>query len=61
MGIDARSFDKALARNGVAVSVTAPEQAEKEPVDILSEGHEIGAGKVRLLVRDPPKGPSASR
>ncbi|KAG4420146.1 hypothetical protein IFR04_006709 [Cadophora malorum] len=61
LGIDARSFDKALARNGVAVSVTAPEQAEKEPVDILSEGHEIGAGKVRLLVRDPPKGPSASR
>lgn len=60
LGIDARSFDKSLARDGVAVSVTAPE-AEKEPVDILSQGHEIGAGKVRLLVRDPPKGPSANR
>ncbi|CAL3962201.1 unnamed protein product [Diplocarpon coronariae] len=56
LGIDARSFSK----NGVAVSITAPE-AEKEEVDILSQGHEIGQGKVRLLVRDPPKGPSGNR
>ncbi|KAL2072515.1 hypothetical protein VTL71DRAFT_11858 [Oculimacula yallundae] len=59
LGIDARSFDKSLTRDGVFVSVTAPEP-EKEPIDILG-GHEIGQGKVRLLVRDPPKGPSGSR
>ncbi|KAJ5032498.1 uncharacterized protein L3040_009100 [Drepanopeziza brunnea f. sp. 'multigermtubi'] len=56
LGIDARSFSK----NGVAASVSAPE-AEKEEVDILSQGHEIGQGKVRLLVRDPPKGPNGNR
>lgn len=56
LGIDARSFSK----NGLAVSVTAS-GAEKEEIDILSQGHEIGQGKVRLLVRDPPKGPSGNR
>ncbi|PBP22680.1 hypothetical protein BUE80_DR006576 [Diplocarpon rosae] len=56
LGIDARSFSK----NGGALSTTAPE-AEKEEVDILSQGHEIGQGKVRLLVRDPPKGPNGNR
>ncbi|TAQ85756.1 hypothetical protein B7494_g5905 [Chlorociboria aeruginascens] len=51
LGIDARSWDKTLAREGVP--------AEDEPeVDILSQGHEIGDGKVRLLVREVPKGPS---
>lgn len=54
LGIDARSWDKSLTREGV--KVVAPEP-EKEEVDILSQGHEIGQGKVRLLVRDPPKGP----
>lgn len=57
LGIDARSWDKTLSREGVP----AVETAEKEEVDILSQGHEIGQGKVRLLVRDPPKGPSAIR
>lgn len=58
LGIDARSWDKSLAREG-------PKEKEEEPkeedVDILSQGVEIGDGKVRLLVRDPPKGPSGNR
>ncbi|RFU79116.1 nuclear wd prl1 [Trichoderma arundinaceum] len=53
LGVDASSWDKSLARD------TAEE--EKIPVDILSQGVEIGDGKVRLLVRDPPKGPSGRR
>jgi hypothetical protein len=56
LGIDARSWDKSLAREGAAEAA-----AEKEEVDILSQGVEIGDGKVRLLVRDPPKGPSGRR
>lgn len=53
LGIDARSWDKSLAREGVsAAGASADEQ------DILSQGHEIGDGKVRLLVRDAPKGPA---
>lgn len=55
LGIDARSWDKTLAREGAS----GPD--EKEEVDILSQGVEIGDGKVRLLVRDPPKGPSGRR
>ena len=57
LGIDARSWDKSLPREG---GNQAPAEAEKEPVDILSQGHEIGEGKIRMLVRDrePPKGPS---
>ncbi|KAM0819482.1 hypothetical protein AB5N19_05298 [Seiridium cardinale] len=60
LGIDARSYDKTLAREE---SSTSKEQIEepKEEVDILSQGVEIGDGKVRLLVRDPPKGPSGNR
>jgi hypothetical protein len=50
LGIDARSWDKSLAREGIP----APE-AKKE-VDILSQGHTIGQGKMKLLVRDQPKG-----
>ena len=46
LGIDARSWDKTLTREGIQGA-----GVEKEEVDILSEGHEIGAGKVRLLVR----------
>jgi hypothetical protein len=53
LGIDARSWDKSLAKEG--------ESDGKEEVDILSQGVEIGDGKVRLLVRDPPKGPSGRR
>lgn len=53
LGIDARSWDKSLARETV-------EQEDKE-VDILSQGVEIGDGKVRLLVRDPPRAPSGKR
>jgi hypothetical protein len=55
LGIDARSWDKTLTRDGVPS--TEP-SAPSEPEDILAQGHEIGDGKVRLLVRDPPKGPS---
>lgn len=50
LGIDARSWDKGLAREGVTLT-----QVEKEE----SEGHEIGDGKIRLLVRNAPQGPSA--
>lgn len=53
LGIDARSWDKSLARE--------ESKEAKEEVDILSQGVEIGDGKVRLLVRDPPKGPSGNR
>ncbi|KAI1048290.1 hypothetical protein LB506_002679 [Fusarium annulatum] len=53
LGIDARSWDKSLAKEG--------DSDGKEEVDILSQGVEIGDGKVRLLVRDPPKGPSGRR
>lgn len=53
LGIDARSWDKSLARE--------ESREAKEEVDILSQGVEIGDGKVRLLVRDPPKGPSGNR
>lgn len=53
LGIDARSWDKSLAREDATVP--------KEEVDILSQGVEIGDGKVRLLVRDPPKGPNGRR
>lgn len=56
LGIDARSYDKSLAREG-----TSSADDGKEEVDILSQGVEIGDGKVRLLVRDPPKGPSGRR
>lgn len=51
LGIDGRSWDKSLTRAGVPTAELA------EPEDILNQGHEIGDGKVRLLVRDPPKGP----
>jgi DNA-nicking Smr family endonuclease len=54
LGIDARSWDKSLAREGVP-----SEAAEAE--DLIAQGHEIGDGKVRLLVREPPKGPAAGR
>lgn len=64
LGIDARSYDKTLARDGSA----RKEEDGKEEVDILDQGVEIGEGKVKLLVRDtsgtgkePPKGPAASR
>lgn len=56
LGIDARSYDRSLARDG-----TGSSDGSKEEVDILSQGVEIGDGKVRLLVRDPPKGPSGRR
>lgn len=50
LGIDARSWDKSLGRQ------------EDKSVDILSQGVEIGDGKVRLLVRDGPKtGPIGRR
>lgn len=65
LGIDARSCDKMLARDG---SARKKEEESKEEVDILDQGVEIGEGKVKLLVRDtsgtgkePPKGPAASR
>lgn len=47
LGIDARSWDKSLARE-------EPTQEDKD-VDILSQGVEIGEGNVRLLVRETPK------
>jgi hypothetical protein len=54
LGIDARSWDKSLSREGTNAPIA--QEPAKEEVDILSQGHEIGQGKVRLLVRDPPKG-----
>lgn len=60
LGIDARSWDKSLSREGA----DEEEKEEKEEVDILSQGVEIGDGKVRLLVRAdlaPGGGPSGGR
>ncbi len=61
LGIDARSWDRSLEREG-----TKPAEEAKEEVDILAQGVEIGDGKVKLLVRDssakePPKGPGGGR
>ncbi|KAI0395820.1 hypothetical protein F5Y17DRAFT_456686 [Xylariaceae sp. FL0594] len=56
LGIDARSWDKSLAKDDGREAA-----GTRGGVDILSQGVEIGDGKVRLLVRDPPKGPSGSR
>lgn len=66
LGIDARSYDKSLGKqNG---KKRDEPQAEVEEVDILSQGVEIGEGKMKLLVRDtstigkePPKGPRGGR
>lgn len=68
LGIDARSWDKSLARDG-PTAASKPEEAakeEEEEVDIMAQGVEIGEGKVRLFVRDtsakePPKGPTGNR
>ena len=63
LGIDARSWDKSLARDTAGSKKEEP----KEAIDILAQGVEIGEGKVKLLVRDtsvskePPKGPAGSR
>ncbi|EMR62293.1 putative ccch zinc finger and smr domain containing protein [Eutypa lata UCREL1] len=57
LGIDARSWDRSLSRDG---GVKLNGDVKDEEVDILDQGVEIGDGKVRLLVRDPPKGPSGS-
>jgi Smr domain-containing protein len=66
LGIDARSYDKTLSRDGSASK--KEDEESKEEVDILDQGVEIGEGKVKLLVRDtsgtgkePPKGPAAHR
>jgi DNA-nicking Smr family endonuclease len=64
LGIDARSWDRTLSQDGKTL---ARKEEDKEEVDILSQGVEIGEGKVKLLVRDtsaakePPKGPSGAR
>lgn len=64
LGIDARSWDRSLSRDGTTLT---KKEEDKEEVDILSQGVEIGEGKVKLLVRDtsvskePPRGPSGTR
>jgi hypothetical protein len=52
LGIDPKSWDKSLSRDGAVEA-----EGETEPVDPLDSAVEIGDGKVRLLVRDAPKGP----
>ena len=65
LGIDARSWDKSLSKDGLTLSKRDDEGSDE--VDILSQGVEIGEGKVKLLVRDtsmskePPKGPAGTR
>lgn len=67
LGIDARSWDRSLSRDGQTLAKKEGEDEKEEVVDILSQGVEIGEGKVKLLVRDtsvakePPKGPSGAR
>lgn len=58
LGIDPKSWDKSLATSKEG---SEGAEDEKPPVDILDQAVEIGDGKVRLLVRDPPKGPSGRR
>lgn len=64
LGIDAKSWDKSLSQDGVSL---VKKDELKGDVDILSQGVEIGEGKVKLLVRDPmatkeiPKGPASYR
>jgi DNA-nicking Smr family endonuclease len=60
LGIDARSYDKSLTRESASSGASTKGEILTEE-DILSQGHEIGDGKVRLLVRDPPKGPAAAK
>lgn len=55
LGIDARSWDKSLGKED------AGEKQAKTVDDLLEQAVEIGDGKVRLLVREPPKGPSGRR
>ncbi|TQS39235.1 hypothetical protein Golomagni_00244 [Golovinomyces magnicellulatus] len=57
LGINARSYDKTLAQE----RLSSYSEARIDEVDILSQGHEIGQGKVRLLVRDQPKSTNGSR
>lgn len=66
LGIDAQSWDKSLVRDGSESAVSrgsgAGDENSKPTVeDLLDQAVEIGDGKVRLLVRDPPKGPSGRR
>lgn len=68
LGIDASSYDKLLLKQagGKKREELQPKQEESQ-VDILSQGVEIGDGKMKLLVRDttigkePPKGPRGGR
>lgn len=53
LGVDARSWDKSLGKESA--------DGEDKTADLLSQGVEIGDGRVRLLVRDAPKGPSGRR
>lgn len=70
LGIDARSYDRTLLKEGaggISGSRKREEEEAKEEVDILAQGVEIGEGKMKLLVRDttlgkePPKGPRSGR
>lgn len=63
LGIDAGSWDRSLQREGAGEkgNDTGMRKGGDSAVDLLSQGHEIGDGKVRLLVRDAPKGPAAGR
>lgn len=56
LGVDARSWDKSLGKEAGGGA-----GEEDKTADLLSQGVEIGDGKVRLLVRDAPKGPSSRR
>ncbi|CAK7274730.1 hypothetical protein SEPCBS57363_006310 [Sporothrix epigloea] len=63
LGIDARSWDKSLARRPATATSKVSTMSASDKIDILSQGVEIGDGKVKLLVRDVavskdvPKGP----
>jgi DNA-nicking Smr family endonuclease len=54
LGVDARSWDKSLGKENA-------EGDEDKTGDLFSQGVEIGDGRVRLLVRDVPKGPGGKR
>lgn len=55
LGVDARSWDRSLTREGQSNEATESATGGTVEEDILAQGHEIGDGKVRLLVRDAPR------
>lgn len=68
LGVDARSWDRSLSResagsksvddgkdSGVGIDSGGDGDDSQTAEEMLAQGHEIGDGKVRLLVREQPR------